>query len=507
MKKSDLYISFTLFFAGVFSRFPLLEKFQSHWDGPQYSIALTRFSFEQQTPAPPGYPLYIALGKFFYIFINDPHVAILSVSVLASGVGAVVLYLIGKKMYKREVGIASSLIFLTASTFYYFGLTPYAYLTIPTTTTLLAYVTYLIFIKKKKLGVLFGIVYAISFGIRPQETFQIIGLLLLSFFTLTKQERIKSIIAFFPLTLLWLIPVLRTEGVVNFFQICIKTLGSAIAAGGLWQRIELMVKGFLLSFGLSSLALFYYVVKFYRKKFEIVLENTKPIIFYSAWILPGVFYNLFMRSEHAGYQMTYLSGFLMLISLAIWKLTEKRRVAFNLVITLISIFNLYWFFYDRDPNFVKPYRPTSFHYSDVRKNDLKTGSKIDFVISKFSPDDTLIITNSVLWRPFMYHLKNFQVTSLDGIIESNPKVIYKERDGKNWDMNTFDNKDLFLVIPNNIKNVVFVDDNNFQWIKDYPYEVFNLPGNSNVSLMSVSPGDKIEYKYHLFTIIEFNNEL
>ena len=52
-------------------RFPLIEKMQSHWDGPQYSIAVVRYSLIQETPAPPGYPLYIAMGRLFYFFTHD----------------------------------------------------------------------------------------------------------------------------------------------------------------------------------------------------------------------------------------------------------------------------------------------------------------------------------------------------------------------------------------------------------------------------------------------------
>ena len=32
------------------------------------------------------------------------------------------------------------------------------------------------------------------------------------------------------------------------------------------------------------------------------------------WILPALVFNLFVRSDHAGHQMTYLSAFILLIS-------------------------------------------------------------------------------------------------------------------------------------------------------------------------------------------------
>src|SRR5579864_1750546 len=99
MKKFDYFLCFLFAIIAFISRAPLVEHIQSHWDGPQYSIAVVRYSYEQQTPAPPGYPLYIALGKLFYIFFQDPHKSILAISVFSSVIGSVILYLIGKNMF------------------------------------------------------------------------------------------------------------------------------------------------------------------------------------------------------------------------------------------------------------------------------------------------------------------------------------------------------------------------------------------------------------------------
>src|SRR4051812_45494663 len=124
MNKKDYLICFFVAFISFISRAPLIEKYQSYWDGPDYSIALVHFSLAHHTPTPPGYPLYIALGKFFHLFIQDPHTSILAVSIFASMLGAVALYIVGMKMYNRLVGLAATGIYLTGSTFYYFGLTP-----------------------------------------------------------------------------------------------------------------------------------------------------------------------------------------------------------------------------------------------------------------------------------------------------------------------------------------------------------------------------------------------
>ena len=110
MKKIDVISCILIGIVAFFSRIPFLEKFQSFWDGPQYSIGIVRYSFVQQTPAAPGYPIFIGLGKFFYFFLHDPHSAIVAVSVLASVLGAITLYIVGLNIYNRLVGIAAATI-------------------------------------------------------------------------------------------------------------------------------------------------------------------------------------------------------------------------------------------------------------------------------------------------------------------------------------------------------------------------------------------------------------
>jgi hypothetical protein len=497
---TDKIICLILGVFALISRLPLVEQFQSHWDGPQYSVAILRYSFVQQTPAPPGYPLYIAMGRFFYEFISDPHFAILLVSVFATIAGSIVFYIIGKYMYARSVGIVSSILFLTGSTFYYFSLTPYAYIITPVTTAILAFVVHQIYIKHKQYGFLLGVIFGISFGIRPQEAIFTFPLLLLGFIFLSKNEKIKSLVVFSIITLIWLIPVLYLIGPVNFFTQSFEFLKIALIHNSFAQRIELVIKGFLLSFGVSSIFLLYFISKLNKNYLKIIKRNGKIIVFYSIWIIPGLFYNIFLRTEHAGYQMTYLAAFLILISYAIWKITENKKILFVAIMILVAGFNLYWFFYDRDPQFVKPYRPTSFHYSDIRKNDIKTGSKVNFILSQFKPNKTLVITNSVLWRPYGYYLNKYFVISLDGLTDNTPGVLHLERDQQYFDMKQFENQNLSLVVPEGIHFVLLPDDENYMWIKNYSYKIFDLPGNSKITLISVNPGDRIIYKFHYLSV-------
>lgn len=239
----------------------------------------------------------------------------------------------------------------------------------------------------------------------------------------------------------------------------------------------------------------------FTKKIKVFIKNNKKnILFYSAWILPGLLFNLIFFSYHAGYQMSYLSGLLILISYCLWKITYKRKLFFVLTIILISIFNLNWFFYNRDPSFSKPYRFLSFHYSEIVKNDIKLGGKIKFIQKNFDPKTTLIVTTALYWRQFSYYLKQYQITDIEYIDTDIPVYKFVIRDTINWDRKEYVRKNLFLDIPSNIKTLVLTDDKASGYVKDYPGKTYKLPGNSFITSISIEKNVRMIYGYHRIEI-------
>lgn len=495
--KKDFLIVLMLSLTALFSRLPLIEKFQSHWDGPDYSIAVIRYSLAEHTPTPPGYPLYIAMGKFFHIFFDDPYKSMLFVSVFGSVIGSIALFLIGKKLYSRTAGLVATSIFLTGSPFYFFSLTPYAYGLIPVMTIILGFVVYNIYLKNKQYGLFLGLVTGIYFGLRPQEMLQVGLLPIFGFLLLDRRQKVNFLMTFTSITLLWFLPLVHDSGGINKYL----SLNFLAAEKGVFlfstltHNLGLMTKGFLLSFGFSSIFLLYYPIKIIKNK-KVAHGDIKTIFFYLIWIMPSILFNVFLRTDHAGYQMSYIAGFIILISYAAWKTTRKSKILTLLTIASIVVFNLYWFFYNRDPNYTKTFRPTSFHYSDIRKNDLKVGSKVNYVGNNFNSSKTLLIATDALWRQYSYYLKSFKIIGISALNNTDLPYAYQNYEGYNWNIKGTSSKKFELKIPNNFEQIVFMDDEAKGWIKNYPYKKINLPGNSSLTIINVKPNSSLIYNYH-----------
>lgn len=488
--KKDYIYSILLFLIGIFSRFPLIEKMQSHWDGSLFSIAVVKYSIVDNTPPRPGHPLYIAFGKFFHFFVSDPHLAILLVSVLFSGLSAIAFFILGKAIFNRSVGIISALIFLSGSTFYYFGLTPYSFVILPFYWSLLAALSYLYIFKKKKTAVFIGIVYAFGLGVRPQEILFITPLALYVFYFMDKKDKIKSLISFSLTMAIWLIPLLADEGWLRYFIVA-SSHPPPYTVGFKQQDLELILKDYFLSLGIAGviLPLFLFLN---RSK---LMKNKGLFIFFLVWIMPSAIYNFFIISVHAGYQMDYLIALVLLSSLAIHSMFKSHKKALYLVVSIIVISNLLMFFWDRDPNYIKPYRPTSFHYSDIRKNDLKMSSKVDYIKSVYDPHSTLIITVSTLWSPYMYHLKEFHQYSIEALFTENPAFKNQRRDSYMWKVHEYSTNDHVIKVPKYIHKILLVDDELNIRLINLKSKKISLPGNSSIIEIDVNFGDKIKYGY------------
>lgn len=509
--KSDFFISAFLFCLGFVSRVFLVEKFQSHWDGPLYSIGVVHYDLINSTPAIPGYPYYIGLGKLFNVFFNNPHVSLLFVSVLFSGIGAVTIFFLGKVLFNRTVGLISAVVLLSSPTFYFFGITTYGYIVLPTMVSLLALSVYKVYVNRKK-SVFPALFFAMSLGFRPQEIFFNAPLYILSIYKQNFNNTLRAFIMVFIITLSWLIPLSLSAGGINEY---IKLMLTATGNGQAFTGFRLLMEGHLydvfilrifrgiyLTLGVGLLVLVPYAIYFFinlvrKGKFRRFF-TAKIFIFYAFWMLPSFLFNIFLRIEHAGYQFTYLVPLVILLSAIIWKLGKKNTNLIILLSCIVTVCNLYTFFKDRDPNYVKPYSPSSFHYSEIRKNDFKMSEKYAYITQNYNPKSTLIIVGTPeQFNPVAYHFKNYNVREPAALVTTDPRFVNIVRGAKDLNLSELKEYSRTFIVPSAINKVILFDDEFSKWgISNL--SIINFPRNTSISVINVKSGDVYKYGYHTF---------
>jgi hypothetical protein len=111
----------------LLSRLPFRATLLNTHDAVNYALALEHFDMRLHQPQPPGYPLYVLLGRAFDLILNDHLAALIWLSMVFSGLAAIAIYLGGKELFGRRAGIVAALLVVTSSPFWEQGELPAPY--------------------------------------------------------------------------------------------------------------------------------------------------------------------------------------------------------------------------------------------------------------------------------------------------------------------------------------------------------------------------------------------
>lgn len=456
-----------LFFTTLISRIFLLEKFQSHWDGPQYSIALFRYSIADNTPASPGYPIYIGIGKFLNLFANNPHLALTIESAVFNALGAVVIYFFAKSVFNQPVALIAAAFYVTSPVIYFFGLTAYAYGVDVVFYLLFAFACYSFIVKKKRIGLLVGSTFGLLIGFRPQDLLFAVPLFLLALFYSKKNEMVKILLSTLIVCFLWLVPVIIATGGINLYigylKVAIFSMRNAPHLTYL-KVGAILVKGLILTTGIGVVfPLLFLITNHFRLKKK---KYKSTLIYFVFWMLPPFLFNVIIRSDHAGYQLSYLIPFMLLCAASLYSLFRKSYYLKAFIIAVILV-NFVLFFRNRDVGNKKPYIPTSFHYSEIVKNDHKMEEKIGYIKDNFNPSTTLILVGgSDYFRPVMYYFPEFRVIQLNRLTSNDRYYENFVRAGYQYKMKEYRVENNYYKLPRFVSTIVCFDDECKSWWKN-----------------------------------------
>lgn len=105
----------------IVSRWPFQITMLNNHDAINYALALDLYDMRLHQPQPPGYPLYILLGRLFNLIFHDHLAALVWLSAVFSGLAVVAIYLAGRDIFGRRAGVVAALLLATSSVFWFQG--------------------------------------------------------------------------------------------------------------------------------------------------------------------------------------------------------------------------------------------------------------------------------------------------------------------------------------------------------------------------------------------------
>src|SRR5262245_20877075 len=105
----------------VATRWPYRAHLLPTWGAVQFALALERYDVVRHQPHPPGYILYVALGRLVERVLDDPAVALASLAVLASAIAVLLVYQLGWHLYGRGAALVAATGLIASPLFWAYG--------------------------------------------------------------------------------------------------------------------------------------------------------------------------------------------------------------------------------------------------------------------------------------------------------------------------------------------------------------------------------------------------
>ncbi|HPL95280.1 MAG TPA: glycosyltransferase family 39 protein [bacterium] len=251
IKINKYKVEFFLFLLTLISRLPFVSKILYSWDAVQLSLALKHFDLAQHQPHPPGYILYVALGKIFNFIFFNVNTAYVILSIIISALAVIIFYNFLKLLLDdQKSSFFISLILIFNPYFWFYGEVASTYIFDALFSIIFAYLTLLI-IKENKLKYfyLFTCFLAVSGGFRQSLLFLFFPLWIYALIILLKNNKISLKQIFINIglgisfVLIWFLPLIYlSDGWTTYWQVTNWQLSHAsqetsIFYGVAWKNI------------------------------------------------------------------------------------------------------------------------------------------------------------------------------------------------------------------------------------------------------------------------------
>jgi hypothetical protein len=319
-KWSDLGLAGALSLLTILSRIPYRARMLYNWDAVQFALALQEYNVAKHQPHPPGYVLYVVIGRLLNGLVGDPNQSYVVLAIMASGLTTFVVYFLAKSLYDRLTALTAASFLAVSPLFWFYGSVALTYAGEALFASLVAYLAYQTLQGSERHLYLSAAYLGLAAGVRQ-------SLLLLLFplwggsamFRIRAPRKLLLALGVLTLsTLTWFLPMVwLTGGFSVYFEASQELFASVVHPTTIFGDGTVLVA--LAQFrhllestavGLGPLGLAILGVPFYRRRHG----WGPPEWFLLGWVLPPVGFYTLVHFGQAGYVLTFLPALVILLS-------------------------------------------------------------------------------------------------------------------------------------------------------------------------------------------------
>ena len=417
---NNILVPLSLFIVSIISRIPFTSKFLYNMDSVQFALALEKYDITLHQPHPPGYFLYVMLGRLLNLFIRDANTVFVSISVIFSGLMVVAIYYLGKELFDRKTGFLASVIALTSPSIWFYGEVALSYIVEAFFSTVIALLCWRIYKGEHKNLWLSVAILGIAGGIRQNTMVFLLPLWLFSVKGLPVRRIIVSLILLTLVCLLWVVPMVWMTGGLKayheaFREYWLFTVGHVSVFEKGWTSFKIfsltLVNFIYYGIGAGIFVLSLTAYSLIRKR-RLKYLDRKKVYFSLFWTLPPVFFYLmiFIHPVNPGYALIFLPALFVLTAISIRYIGAELKQVIGKDISILSalaiiMINVSFFFFSN-------YQVTN---REIRNHDLKLSIMLDG-IKTFDHLKTAVFVEPYMffgYRHIMYYLPEYWVYQIN----------------------------------------------------------------------------------------------
>jgi 4-amino-4-deoxy-L-arabinose transferase-like glycosyltransferase len=279
-------------------------------DSVNFGLAIRRFDPRVYQAHPPGYFLYICLGRLFNFFAHDANLALVLLSIAASCGTAMIVYRFALDWFGHRAAQFAAVLYLLSPLAWFHGIVALTYSVEAFFSALLGYLFWRIHGGRAALIVPASLVLGIAAGVRPSSLMFLGPLFLFSIRKAKPGKQLLGIAAVGLTIAAWFLPMIRISGGFGAYFGALFSLWKLVPSkdtvfnsspGTSIARATTLVLGYFLCFGAASLA------PLAARYVKSPADSGKKL-FTAVWMAPALcfFTLIFFKFVNSGYLLLLL---------------------------------------------------------------------------------------------------------------------------------------------------------------------------------------------------------
>lgn len=500
--RKDALTGLLLFFAALMIRLPFRSHTLYEWDSVNFANAMDRFNVPADRPHPPGYILYVGLGRLFRLFFENANTALVALSILSGAFAILFIYLIGRDIFNFRTGFLASLLFLFSPLIWIQSEVALSYIVELPLALVATWLIYQLFFFKRY-AVLTAVLIGFAGGLRQDVLLFLGPLWFIGAARLGFRTLLLSGAALIGSVLVWVFPLLYSSGgIVPYREASSMQFNEAVyplsvfASGlhGLHYNLKEILQALYWFLGGACLLLIFTAFSLLKPG---GMLSDRRVIFLLSVPVPAIIYFTFLNFSNPAYLFVFAGPIVLLLARSLdmftfredepgnsyWASERRLKNLFKIgimsvIFALISALSTFLYFNVDTINIRLPFTDmpmasiyTPYSNSYLVEQDGKVGASAS-AVNVFDPVETLVVVSpgsaNIGWRPLSYYISNFRMIVLLGDNEA-PGYRTTQYGEHKWvkDSHT-------IPVPSEVKQVVFIGVRQSETI----IQMTPLPGDS-----------------------------